>query len=300
MSAPLHHGLVVSTHGRHCVVEDESGRRLICHARGKKSEAVVGDRVAWCPTQAGSDEGVIERVEARRNLLFRQDEWRSKMFAANIDQVLVWLAVEPVFSESQLTRALIAAEAAHIPARIVLNKIDLPGAAAAWERLEPYRGMGHDVQRCALKKDRAAAVALLQPLLHERATLVLGPSGGGKSTLINALVPEAQAQTAEISTALNSGRHTTTVTRWHWLDTQHRGALIDSPGFQEFGLQHVAATDLAALMPDVAAHLGHCRFYNCTHRQEPGCGVREAAARGDISPNRMRLYESLYDELAAR
>ena len=102
-------GLVVSTHGRHVIVEDEQGQRLICHPRGKKSEAVVGDRVLWQPTLEGSGEGLIVQVEERRNLLYRQDEWRSKSFAANLDQMLVWIAVEPVFSEAQLTRALLAA-----------------------------------------------------------------------------------------------------------------------------------------------------------------------------------------------
>lgn len=298
MTLDLHKGLVISTHGRHCLVEAEDGTRLICHSRGKKTEVVVGDQVRWQLTQAASDEGVIDKVEERRNLLYRQDEWRSKSFAANLDQILIWLAVEPVFSESQLTRALIAAEAAHIAVRIVLNKTDLPGADAASARLQPYRDMGYEVLSCALKKDKAAALSLLQSLLHDRVTLILGPSGAGKSTLINTLVPQAQAQTAEISTALNSGRHTTTATRWHWLDERHRGALIDSPGFQEFGLKHVAATDLARLMPDIAAHMGQCRFYNCTHRHEPGCGVQEAARHGQISATRISLYKALFDEIA--
>ena len=103
-------GLVVATHGRHVMVEPDEGPRLICHPRGKKSDAVVGDRVQWQHTLEGGDEGVIVAVDERRNLLYRQDEWRSKSFAANLDQLLMWIAVEPVFSEAQLTRALIAAE----------------------------------------------------------------------------------------------------------------------------------------------------------------------------------------------
>lgn len=300
MSTTLHDGLVVSTHGRHCLVEADDGRRLICHARGKKSEAVVGDRVRWQLTQAASDEGVIEKVETRRNLLFRQDEWRSKMFAANLDQILVWLAVEPVFSEAQLTRALIAARAADIPALIVLNKTDLSGVSVARQRLQPYVAMGYEFLECALKRQAQEAIERLRPRLSGRVSLVLGPSGGGKSTLINTLVPKAEAATGEISTALNSGRHTTTVTRLHWMDEARRSALIDSPGFQEFGLQHIAAASLATLMPDFAAHLGQCRFYNCTHRHEPGCGVREAAAQGLISDSRMRLYAQLFEELERR
>ena len=126
MSRPveLDVGLVVAAHGRHYVVESPEGRRLTCHPRGKKSDCVVGDRVRWMPT-SGADEGVIEHIEPRRNLLFRQDDWKTKSFAANLDQLIVLVAVEPVFSESQLARALIAAESAAIPARILLNKTDL-------------------------------------------------------------------------------------------------------------------------------------------------------------------------------
>ena len=291
-------GLVVASHGRHLLVEPTEGPRLLCHPRGKKSEAVVGDRVRWQPTQEGSDEGVILAVEERRNLLYRQDEWRSKSFAANLDQLLMWIAVEPVFSEVQLTRALIAAEAADIPVTIVLNKIDLPGAPAARERLAPYRQMGYPVVELSLKHEAEAARAQVMPLLEGKASLVLGPSGAGKSTLINTLLPQARAEVGEISQALNSGRHTTTTSLWYWLDEARSAAVIDSPGFQEFGLHHIAPTDLASLMPDLSPYVGECRFHNCTHRQEPGCAIRAAVERGEATSLRWRLYTDLYEELS--
>ncbi len=291
-------GLVVATHGRHVIVEDAQGERLICHPRGKKSDAVVGDRVQWQHTLEGGDEGVIVAVDERKSLLYRQDEWRSKSFAANLDQLLMWIAVEPVFSESQLTRALIAAESAGIPATIVLNKIDLPGAAVARERLAPYRAMGYPVVELSLKQETEAARAQVGPLLAGKATLVLGPSGAGKSTLINTLLPNARAETREISQALNSGKHTTTSSLWYWLDDSRTSAVIDSPGFQEFGMHHIPPTELARWMPDIARHMNDCRFHNCTHRQEPGCAVQAAVVRGEVSPIRLSLYTALYDELS--
>ncbi|MGZ5275896.1 MAG: ribosome small subunit-dependent GTPase A [Caldimonas sp.] len=289
-------GRVVSGHGRHVVVEAADGRRLLCHARGKKSEYVVGDRVLW---QRSGDEGVVEATLPRQNLLYRQDAWKTKAFAANLDQLLVVVAAEPVFSESQLARALIAARSAGIPARIVLNKRDLPAWPAAEARLAPYVAIGVELVGVALKKDPSGARARLAPLLAGRTTLVLGPSGAGKSTLVNLMVADAKAQVGEISTALSSGRHTTTATHWYWIDPERSSALIDSPGFQEFGLRHIAANELTALMPDLAAHASDCRFYNCMHVHEPGCGVLGALGRGEISESRYRIYREILAELPA-
>ncbi|MEY2677599.1 MAG: ribosome small subunit-dependent GTPase [Pseudomonadota bacterium] len=285
-------GLVVASHGRHCVVETPDGERRICHPRGKKNQVVVGDRVQWL---ASSDEGTIEKVEPRHNLFYRQDEIRTKSFAANLDQVLILLAAEPEFSEMQLTRALIAAEAEHITPLIVLNKRDLTELhARAFARLEPYIKMGYTVLQAAFK---SGDLGDLSERLKHKTTLVLGPSGTGKSTLINALVPNANVATAEISQALNSGKHTTTSTTWHWVDAERKTGLIDSPGFQEFGVHHIDAMQLAAYMPDFKPHVTSCKFYNCTHLHEPSCGVQDAVEAGAISPSRYKLYGMLFAEL---
>jgi ribosome biogenesis GTPase / thiamine phosphate phosphatase len=291
-------GLVVAGYGRHYIVETAQGVRIICHPRGKKSDCVVGDAVHW---QATGDEGVIERIEPRRNLLFRQDAWKTKSFAANLDQIMVMVASEPVFSESQLARALIAAESAKISACIVLNKADLPSISQAQKRLQPYAAMGYGVLELSLKAQPKQARDALLPRLENRTTLVLGPSGTGKSTMINLLAPQAKAQVGEISQALNSGRHTTTSTHWYWLDLvperPRQTALIDSPGFQEFGLRHIAPQDLPKLMPDFDSGNRGCKFYNCTHLHEPGCGVLAALRRGEISENRHRIYTEIFQEL---
>ena len=285
-------------------METPDGRRLICHPRGKKNQTVVGDQVLW---QASEDEGTIEKVLPRKNLFYRQDEIRTKSFAANLDQLLILIAAEPEFSESQLTRALIAAEAQQIRPIIALNKSDITEPfARAWERLLAYRDMGYTLLSLALKPkgDGTCATALqdLLDVMQGKTTLILGPSGSGKSTLINRLLPDAQVLTNEISTALNSGKHTTTSTSLYWVDAARTTAVIDSPGFQEFGLQHIDAMHLAGLMPDIRAHASHCKFYNCTHLHEPGCGVISVIKNGSsphaISASRYKLYSDLFAELS--
>jgi ribosome biogenesis GTPase len=309
----LNTGLVVATHGRHCVVELDDGARIICHPRGKKSQSVVGDRVRW---QAAADEGTIESVLERKNLFYRRDEVRTKSFAANLDQVLILLAAEPEFSETQLSRALIAAEAEHIKPLIVLNKSDLGDAfLQAWDRLAAYRQMGYAVLPLQLKQmdEDNASLKLLQAEMVGKTTLILGPSGAGKSTLVNALVPNARALTGEISQALNSGKHTTTSTSLYWVGERPSTvlvggtgtAIIDSPGFQEFGLQHIPQNQLASCMPDLKQYVASCKFYNCTHLHEPGCGVLAALQKdesvalqaAEVSQRRHRIYAQLFDEL---
>lgn len=309
-AAQLASGLVVAAYGRHCMVETPEGRRLICHPRGKKNQVVVGDQVLW---QTAGDEGSIEQLVPRRNLFYRQDEIRTKSFAANLDRVLILIAADPEYSESQLSRALVAAEAERITPVIALNKSDLVQPfAQAWARLAPYRAMGYSVMPISLSPRSPVpddGVAALCAQLQGLTTLVLGPSGSGKSTLINRLVPDAQVETGEISLALNSGKHTTTSTRWYWVPAldglapsgSERGALIDSPGFQEFGLHHIEPTRLADCMPDLRQYLGGCKFYNCTHLHEPGCAVlaqvESAQHPGTISVRRHRIYAQLFEEL---
>jgi ribosome biogenesis GTPase len=285
-------GLVVASHGRHCMVESMDGERRICHPRGKKSQVVVGDQVEWLPS---TDEGTIEKILPRRNLFYRQDEIRTKSFAANLDQVVILLAAEPEFSQMQLTRALIAAEAEHITPIIALNKSDLTDLfARSLERLAPYTAMGYTVLQLAIKHGRSVD---LVERLQNKTSLILGPSGTGKSTLINQFIPNALVSTGEISHALNSGKHTTTSTNLYWVDAERNTALIDSPGFQEFGLHHIDAMQLAAYMPDFKPHVSECKFYNCTHLHEPGCGVQAAVASGEINASRYKLYGMLFAEL---
>ncbi|GAB7527433.1 ribosome small subunit-dependent GTPase A [Paraburkholderia sp. 2C] len=293
-------GLVIAAHGRHYIVAPAGGGAMLqCFPRGKRSEVAVGDHVVYEMTSA--DQGVIVEIGERRNLLYRSDQYKSKLFAANLDQLLIVLATEPHFSEDLLGRALVAAEANDLKPLIVLNKTDVEAALPlARQRLARYRTLGYTVLEMSIRTQPDAARATLIEHLHGHATLLLGQSGMGKSTLVNLIVPDAEAATREISTALNSGRHTTTFTRLYPLSdpdqAHHGGALIDSPGFQEFGLHHLTEGKLERAFPEFRPLLAHCRFYNCHHLHEPGCAILEAVADGRIARERHALYAQLVHE----
>lgn len=290
-------GLVMAAHGRHYLVApDDGGAPLQCFPRGKKSEIAVGDQVHY--ERTSTDQGVIVSISERRNLLYRSDQYRSKLFAANLDLLLIVLATAPYFSEDLLSRALVAAEANELKALIVLNKIDMESALPqARAKLEPYRALGYPLIEISARAQPDAARAALAPFLHECATLLLGQSGMGKSTLVNLLAPNAETTTREISTALNSGRHTTTFTRLYRLPAPFSGTLIDSPGFQEFGLHHLTEGQLERAFPEFRPLLAQCRFYNCHHLHEPGCAILQAVKDGKIARARHQLYAQLVHEI---
>lgn len=289
-------GRIISAHGRHYVVELADGTVRQCYPRGKKSGAAVGDRVSI--TLQGRDEGALDAILPRKNLLYRSDDMRSKQFAANVDRLFVVVAVQPTFSDDLAGRALTGAWSADIEPFIVLNKVDLAqGLPEARARLAPLAALGVPVIEVSAQ-DTQAACALLEPYLAGRVSLLLGQSGMGKSTLLNALVPDAGAATREHSEALDMGKHTTTSTRLYHLPAG--GDIIDSPGFQAFGLQHLTGADIVRGFPEFTPYLAQCRFYNCEHLHEPGCGVLQALCDGRIDPARYALYKRILEENAAQ
>jgi len=284
MTANTHSGRVIAAHGRHFLVDD--GETVTeCVTRGKKGGVACGDRVRFSRTHEGS--GVIEEIEPRDNLLYRSDGFRSKLIAANVDQALVVVAAVPLFREELLIRCLVACEAADIPARIVLNKTDLPETAALADYLKAYEALGYRVVPVSALGD----ISALEADLNARTSVLVGASGMGKSSLLNRLVPGADAAVGEISQALDAGRHTTTHARLYPI--AQGGALIDSPGMQEFGLKHLSQHELMAAFPEIRSRLGQCRFHNCRHLKEPGCAVLAAAEAGNILPSRLRAYHGL-------
>lgn len=283
---------VVASFGRHHLIDDGSGGLLHAVRRGKRGDVIVGDLVQHQCTGAG--QAVIEAVLPRRSLLYRADANRAKEMAANVDQVAIVFAAQPAFNIRFVWRALAAAHAAAIDSLVILNKSDLPDLADARARLQQLSALGHRTLTVSAKRAADEARAALLPLLVPRATLLIGQSGMGKSTLLNLLVPGAEAMTQEYSRHLNLGKQTTTSSRWFALP--EGGALIDSPGFQAFGLSHLDDAAIVASFPEFAAHLGRCRFIDCRHLAEPDCAIRSALSAGAIEGQRYDFYRELLAE----
>ncbi len=296
-------GTVIAAHGRHYLVHAEVDGKLLklhCVTRGKKSDVAVGDHVNLNMTSA--NQAVIESIGERSSLLYRSDQYKSKLLAANVTQLFIVVATEPGFTDDLISRALVAAEAAGVAAHIVLNKIDIVDALPRTrERLQMYANLGYPIHEVSAIGMPEQTCATLMPLLIGQSTILIGQSGMGKSSLINLIVPDADIATREISAALDTGKHTTTFTRLYEVEnpltSDHaQTTIIDSPGFQEFGLYQLSEGMLERAFREFKPYLGHCKFYNCHHLTEPSCAVLEAVQEGKIAAMRHQLYKQLLHE----
>ena len=277
--------------GRHFLLApDHGGEYITAMTVGRRVDCVVGDHVVY--RHAANGECAIERVDPRRNRVMRSDAFRQKIIAANVDQAAVLISGYPAFDEALLMRLLLGLTAEGIPVLVLVTKQDLTRTFSEVQaRARVYEKLGYPMLPISALKDPDSLIPVRKHLAGKR-TVLLGQSGMGKSTLLNALIPSAGQQTSEISEALASGRHTTTFSRAFLLD-DGQSWLIDTPGFQQFELAHLSHWQLLHAMPEFRPYLGHCRFNDCMHHDEPGCAIRAAAEQGRIDAHRYRLFQQL-------
>lgn len=293
---PEQEGLVLAHFGVQVEIEEADGRLRRCHKRANIEPLVTGDRVVW--QAAGEAGGVVTALLPRHSLLQRPDnQGRLKPVAANIDVIVLVVAPVPAPSASLIDRYLVACEAMGIPPLLLLNKADLldeSNQADFDALLAEYRTLGYEVLTAsATERD----VERLKDRLSGHTCVFVGQSGVGKSSLINALLPDAAQAVQVLSSGSGLGQHTTTTARLFHFPSG--GDLIDSPGIREFALWHIDYATLLAGFREFQPWLGRCRFRNCAHRVEPGCALQAAAEAGQVSERRLESFHRLVDELAA-
>jgi len=296
------HGLVLRARSGFYTIATDEGDLIEARLRGRVKKdrqasdlAVIGDRVEVERLPDGT--GAIASVEPRRTRFSRRQpgprgSWREDVMVANPDLVAVVFAVDrPPPNPRLIDRFLVVAEYSEVPVLLVANKVDL-GADAARATFGPYERIGYDVVFTAAK----AGIGLeeLRERLAGKLSIVSGPSGVGKSTLLNALQPGLQLATGEVSSAEEGkGKHTTTHAELLPLDGPEGGYVADTPGIRELGLWEIPASELAWCFREFRDHLGSCAFNDCSHLHEPRCGLRAAVGRGDVSEDRYDSYRRM-------
>jgi ribosome biogenesis GTPase len=316
------HGVVLSGTGGTWRVRSEDGRVVDAALRGRlkrssgaraaasefvrrdPSEAVerlklaVGDEVLVEPDVRGGTWAICEILPRRSRLARRAPggAYGERIVAANVDQVVVvFAAAKPEPHPRMLDRFLVIAEANELAARVVVNKIDLVGEPAAHERFADYERAGYPVHYTSAK--RAEGLAPIRAMLGARVSVFTGPSGVGKSSLLNALFPGLALRVGEISESVNKGRHTTVGATMIPLPDEEGGFVVDTPGLREVGMWSLPAEHLDRCFPELRPFTAQCRFADCSHTVEPACAVRAAVEQGAVSTRRFDSYLKLRDEL---
>ncbi|AZI14211.1 small ribosomal subunit biogenesis GTPase RsgA [Avibacterium paragallinarum] len=300
MLGPTQEGTVVTRYSVHSDVEDEQGQIYRCNLRRTLSNLVVGDKVIW---RKGNEQlqgvsGVIEAIHPRKNEITRPDYYDGlKVIAANIDRIIIVSAVVPELSLNIIDRYLVVCENANIPAVILLNKVDLLSEEQRQQvetQLKIYQDIGYQTMMISAKTGKH--MQDLTALLSSGTSIFVGQSGVGKSSLINAILPEVNAQVGEVSELSGLGKHTTTSSRLYHLP--QGGDLIDSPGIRELGLWHLNANQITKGYREFQYFLGTCKFRDCKHLNDPGCALKEAVEKGKIHPIRFNNYHNLIESLS--
>jgi ribosome biogenesis GTPase / thiamine phosphate phosphatase len=295
-------GTVLRARSGFYTVRLDDGRDLECRLRGRVKQdrgdsdlVVIGDRVAVSSPAQG--DAMIESVEPRRTRFSRRQPgprgaWKEDMIVANLDQVLVVFAcADPMPHLRMVDRFLVVAEHNEVEAVVVANKVDLVGLPAARAIFAGYEAIGYAVHYLSARE--GIGIEELGDRLVGRVSVVTGPSGVGKSTLLNAIQPGLRIETGAVSETLHKGRHTTTSAELHPLGAPGGGYVADTPGLRELGLWQVPAEELAWCFPEMRDHLGRCAFNDCRHLTEPRCAVLAAVAAGEISAARHDSYRRL-------
>lgn len=272
---------------------------LECRLRGRLKKtrqrtdiAVIGDEVEV--TQVSPTEGAIEAVLERHTCFSRQQpgprgQWKEDVLIANLDQImLVFACASPPMKPRLLDRFLVIAEYNEIDAVIIANKVDLIGTAETHTLFAPYEHIGYEV--LYLSAHTGENIPLLREYLAGRMSMFTGPSGVGKSSLLNAIQPGLQLRTSAVSEALDKGRHTTVVAELHPLQGEQGGYVADTPGIRELAAWSIPDEDIAWCFREMRPFLGLCDFNDCTHIHEPGCAILEAVEQQQIAPQRYESY----------
>lgn len=278
---------VLVSYGGHGVVKTATGI-FPCRWRRGAGRPVCGDRIE---IQMDRQQAVLQRIEPRSSEFKRGDtRGRAQIIAANVEQVVIVVAAEPQPSDFVVDRYLVAVETLGLSALLVMNKAELAASQEVERRMGLYRQLNVPLIRTSTKCNPPGTEELSQAL-SGRISILVGQSGVGKSSLINAVIPDREEQTGALSDATGKGRHTTT--RTAWIEVPTGGAVVDSPGVWEYGLWTMAEHDIANAFTDFGPFLGHCRFRDCRHVHEPDCALRAAINSGELSEHRLKAYHNI-------